>query len=91
MSYGCSNPVYGRTKNPHRLDRTPGGSSGGEVRSISKTLKKERGLETFIKKERGGEKPATFHQLPRELFWLPVDPSLVLEAILGAVSESQLT
>ena len=25
-----NNPVYGRTSNPHDLDRTPGGSSGGE-------------------------------------------------------------
>lgn len=30
VSFGCSNPVYGTTKNPHKLDRTPGGSSGGE-------------------------------------------------------------
>jgi len=27
----CVNPVYGRTNNPWRIDRTPGGSSGGEA------------------------------------------------------------
>ena len=67
VSYGCSNPVYGTTKNPHRLDRTPGGSSGGEVRYLE------------------------VHQIPRELFWLLVDPSLVLEAIWVVASESRLT
>lgn len=30
LSYGCSNPIYGRTCNPHSLSRGPGGSSGGE-------------------------------------------------------------
>jgi fatty acid amide hydrolase len=30
VSYGCSNPVYGETKNPTCPGRTPGGSSGGE-------------------------------------------------------------
>ncbi|CEF60473.1 Fatty-acid amide hydrolase 1 [Strongyloides ratti] len=30
LSFTCSNPIYGVTKNPHKLDFTPGGSSGGE-------------------------------------------------------------
>jgi amidase len=30
-SYETSNVVYGRTRNPHDPDRTPGGSSGGEA------------------------------------------------------------
>ena len=34
VSFGCSNPVYGKTRNPHNLERTPGGSSGGEVRHV---------------------------------------------------------
>lgn len=29
------NPVYGRTNNPWRLDRTPGGSSGGEAAIVA--------------------------------------------------------
>ena len=29
------NPVYGETKNPHDLARTPGGSSGGEAAAIA--------------------------------------------------------
>jgi len=29
------NPLFGETKNPHRLDRTPGGSSGGEAAAIA--------------------------------------------------------
>lgn len=29
-SYECSNPIYGETVNPHNLQKTPGGSSGGE-------------------------------------------------------------
>jgi amidase len=29
------NPVYGRTRNPYDLDRTPGGSSGGEAAVIA--------------------------------------------------------
>jgi len=30
LSFGCSNPIWGLTKNPWNKDRTPGGSSGGE-------------------------------------------------------------
>lgn len=30
MISDCSNPIYGRSLNPHNTDRTPGGSSGGE-------------------------------------------------------------
>lgn len=30
LSYECSNPVYGATKNPYDRTRGPGGSSGGE-------------------------------------------------------------
>lgn len=29
-SYDCSNPIYGQTVNPHNLQKTSGGSSGGE-------------------------------------------------------------
>ena len=31
----CDNPVYGRTNNPWDLDRTPGGSTGGEAAIIA--------------------------------------------------------
>lgn len=34
-SIGCSNPIWGLTKNPHNKDRTPGGSSGGEGALVS--------------------------------------------------------
>ena len=29
------NPVYGRTKNPHNADRSPGGSSGGSAAAVA--------------------------------------------------------
>ena len=35
ISFGCSNPVYGETANPHDRTRTPGGSSGGEAALIA--------------------------------------------------------
>ncbi|KAG7230843.1 hypothetical protein INR49_019657 [Caranx melampygus] len=30
LNYDCSNPIYGQTLNPHNLQKTSGGSSGGE-------------------------------------------------------------
>ena len=30
LSFECSNPVFGQTRNPHRAQLGPGGSSGGE-------------------------------------------------------------
>ncbi|HLV98081.1 MAG TPA: amidase [Ktedonobacterales bacterium] len=33
--YESDNPLYGRTKNPWNLDRTPGGSSGGQAAIIA--------------------------------------------------------
>ncbi|XP_076871340.1 fatty-acid amide hydrolase 1 isoform X2 [Brachyhypopomus gauderio] len=30
LNYECSNPIYGMTVNPHNLQKTSGGSSGGE-------------------------------------------------------------
>ncbi len=30
MANECDNPLYGRTNNPHDVERAPGGSSGGE-------------------------------------------------------------
>jgi fatty acid amide hydrolase len=35
IAYESVNPVHGRTRNPWRLDRTPGGSSGGEAAIIA--------------------------------------------------------
>lgn len=34
---GCEtvNPVYGRTNNPWNIERTPGGSSGGEGAAVA--------------------------------------------------------
>jgi Asp-tRNA(Asn)/Glu-tRNA(Gln) amidotransferase A subunit family amidase len=34
-SYDTDNPITGRTNNPWNLDRTPGGSSGGEAAAIA--------------------------------------------------------
>jgi amidase len=38
MAYDASNPVFGRTHNPHDPHRTPGGSSGGEGAAIAAGL-----------------------------------------------------
>jgi Asp-tRNA(Asn)/Glu-tRNA(Gln) amidotransferase A subunit family amidase len=38
IAYESDNPVFGRTNNPHALDRTPGGSSGGEAAAIAAGL-----------------------------------------------------
>ncbi|XP_058258481.1 fatty-acid amide hydrolase 1-like isoform X2 [Hemibagrus wyckioides] len=35
LNYECSNPIYGRTVNPCNLEKTPGGSSGGEAALIA--------------------------------------------------------
>ncbi|KAK4023161.1 hypothetical protein OUZ56_008590 [Daphnia magna] len=35
LSFGCSNPIWGSTKNPWCKDRTPGGSSGGEATLVA--------------------------------------------------------
>ena len=35
MSYETDGPLYGRTNNPWDLERTPGGSSGGEAAAIA--------------------------------------------------------
>ncbi|KAM4628814.1 fatty-acid amide hydrolase 1 isoform 1-T1 [Polymixia lowei] len=34
LNYDCSNPIYGQTRNPHNLQKTSGGSSGGEAALI---------------------------------------------------------
>jgi Asp-tRNA(Asn)/Glu-tRNA(Gln) amidotransferase A subunit family amidase len=38
IPHETDNPVFGRTNNPHALDRTPGGSSGGEAAAIAACL-----------------------------------------------------
>ena len=38
MAYETENPLYGRTQNPWDWERTPGGSSGGEVAAIAAGL-----------------------------------------------------
>jgi amidase len=38
MTYEASNPVFGRTNNPHDVRLTSGGSSGGEAAAISACL-----------------------------------------------------
>ena len=35
MNYETDNRLIGRTNNPWNLDRTPGGSSGGEAAAIA--------------------------------------------------------
>jgi amidase len=35
FDFDCDNPVFGRTNNPWDLERTPGGSSGGEAAAIA--------------------------------------------------------
>ena len=38
IAYETNNPIFGRTNNPHDLDRTAGGSSGGEAAAIAACL-----------------------------------------------------
>ena len=38
MAYESENPLYGRTVNPWDVERTPGGSSGGESAAIAACL-----------------------------------------------------
>ncbi|MDO7910067.1 amidase [Pseudomonas monteilii] len=38
MSFETDNLIYGRTNNPHDVQRTPGGSSGGEAAAIAAGL-----------------------------------------------------
>lgn len=38
IPYETDNPIFGRTNNPYALNRTPGGSSGGEAAAIAACL-----------------------------------------------------
>jgi amidase len=38
IAYETNNPVFGRTNNPHNVQMTPGGSSGGEAAAIAACL-----------------------------------------------------
>lgn len=38
LPYETDNPIFGRTNNPYGLNRTPGGSSGGEAAAIAACL-----------------------------------------------------
>jgi amidase len=38
IPYETDNPIFGRTNNPYDLERTPGGSSGGEAAAIAACL-----------------------------------------------------
>jgi amidase len=38
IPYETNNPIFGRTNNPYALERTPGGSSGGEAAAIAACL-----------------------------------------------------
>jgi amidase len=38
VPYDCNNPVFGHTNNPYDLNRTSGGSSGGEAAAIAACL-----------------------------------------------------
>lgn len=38
MAYDADNPVFGRTNNPHDLERSPGGSSGGCAAAVGACL-----------------------------------------------------
>src|SRR5689334_20619528 len=38
MAYHTENPIYGRTNSPWDIDRTPGGSSGGDAAAIAAGL-----------------------------------------------------
>jgi fatty acid amide hydrolase len=57
LYYESDNPVYGRTNNPWNLERTPGGSSGGEAAIIA-----ARGSPMGLGTDIGGSVrvPATF-------------------------------
>lgn len=38
LDYTSENPLFGRTNNPHDLDRTPGGSSGGCAAAVASSM-----------------------------------------------------